>query len=252
MGIALLLAAALAVLPGPRLHVQLRPDLQAVPILMYHVLAAAPRDAAFPGLYVAPREFVAEVDALAARGFRAVTLDRVWRARHGLATLPRRPVVFSFDDGYRSDASVALPVLRAHGWPGVLNLEVANLRPVWGARPSEVHRLIRAGWEIDAHTLTHPDLTRLAPAQVWRQVDGSRVDLRREFHVPADFFAYPSGRYDPAVEAAVRQAGFLGATTTTLGLDTATTSPFALDRIRVAGGEGAAGLLETLRSLGDS
>lgn len=249
MPVALLVTAALAALPQPLVHV--RPDLRPVPILMYHVLAAPPAGTPFPGLYVEPAAFRAQVAALAHAGYRAVTLDRVWRARHGLARLPRKPVVLSFDDGYRSDAAVALPVLRARGWPGILNLELANLRPVWGARPGEVRRLIRAGWEIDAHTLTHPDLTRLAPAQVWRQVHGARVAIQREFHVPALFFAYPSGRWDAAVARAVRRAGFLGASTTAPGLDTVHANPYALDRVRVSGGESAPALLATLRALGD-
>jgi peptidoglycan/xylan/chitin deacetylase (PgdA/CDA1 family) len=248
VGIALLLAAALAAAPQP---VHVRPDLRPVPILMYHVLAPPPSSAPYPGLYVAPAEFRAEVDWLAAHGFTGVTLDHVWQARHGEARLPRKPVVLSFDDGYRSDTTVALPVLRAHRWPGVLNLEVANLKPVWGARPGEVRRLIAAGWEIDAHTLTHPDLTTLGATELWRQVEGSRAAIRLEFHVPVSFFCYPSGRYDQAVEDAVRRAGFLGATTTSEGLWSAHGDPFALERIRVNGGEGAAGLAASLRALGD-
>jgi peptidoglycan/xylan/chitin deacetylase (PgdA/CDA1 family) len=248
VGIALLLAAAAAAIPH---SVHVRPDLRPVPILMYHVIASPPAGARFPELYVAPSEFRAEVDWLAANGYRGVTLDRVWLARHGRATLPRKPIVLSFDDGYRSDATVALRILRAHHWPGVLNLEVANLKPVWGTRPGEVRALVRAGWEVDAHTLTHPDLTALDPAQLWHQVDGSRVAIRREFHVPVRFFCYPSGRFDGAVEADVRKAGFVGATTETLGLDTVHEDPFALDRIRVNGDEGAAGLAESLHALGD-
>lgn len=248
MGIALLLAAAAVALPH---QVHVRPDLRPVPILMYHVIAAPPAGAPFPGLYVAPRELRAEADWLASNGYDAVTLERVWLARHGRATLPRKPVVLSFDDGYRSDASVALRVLGAHRWPGVLNLEVANLKPVWGTRPGEVRALIRAGWEIDAHTLTHPDLTTLDPARLRREVAGSRAAIRREFDVPVLFFCYPSGRYDAAVEQAVRRAGFVGATTERYGLDTATADQFALDRIRVNGGEGAAGLAASLRALGD-
>jgi peptidoglycan/xylan/chitin deacetylase (PgdA/CDA1 family) len=225
-------------------------DRRPVPVLMYHVLAPPPASAVYPGLYVPRREFAAEVSWLAAHGYRAVTLRRVWRAWHGLATLPRRPIVLSFDDGYRTDFTVAMPVLRRRHWPGVLNLEVANLKPVWGARPGEVRALIRAGWEIDAHTLTHPDLTTLDSAALWRQVRGSRVAIRRAFHVPVLFFCYPSGRYDAAAKEAVRRAGFLGATTTAFGLASPRRDPYALPRIRVNGGEGPSGLAASLRALG--
>lgn len=238
-----LLAAAAATVAVPA------PAHRPVPILMYHVLARPSAGAPYPELYVAPAAFHAQVALLARAGYRAVTLREVWQAWHDGGALPRRPVVFSFDDGYRSDAAVALPTLRRRRWPAVLDLEVRDLGPVWGARPGEVRRLIRAGWEIDAHTLTHPDLTSLRPAAAWRQIDGSRLAIRRRFHVPVDFFAYPSGRYDAAVEAEVRRAGFDGALTTADGTARPGDDPFALPRVRVVRGETARMLLAQLHSL---
>jgi peptidoglycan/xylan/chitin deacetylase (PgdA/CDA1 family) len=212
---------------------------------MYHVLAPPLPNATYPELYVKPGDFRAQVEWLAAHGYHAVTLRQVydyWRGEHAL---PRKPVVLTFDDGYHSDFTVALPTLRAQGWPGVLNLEVQNLQPVWGTRPGMVRKLIAAGWEIDAHTMTHPDLTTVDATQLRYQVAGSRAAIRREFHVPVDFFCYPSGRYDDAVVAAVRAAGFLGATTEVEGF-AKPDSLFTLDRVRVNGSDGVAGLAAKL------
>jgi peptidoglycan/xylan/chitin deacetylase (PgdA/CDA1 family) len=216
-----------------------------VPILMYHVIAPPLPNAPYPGLYVKPADFRAQVAWLAAHGYHAVTLRQVydyWRGRHAL---PRKPVVLTFDDGYHSDFTVALPTLHARRWPGVLDLEVQNLQPVWGTRPGMVRKLIAAGWEIDAHTMTHPDLTTVDPAQLRYQVAGSRAAIRRMFHVPVDFFCYPVGRYDGAVLAAVRAAGFLGATTTTEGF-ARPNSLYTLDRVRVNENDGVAGLAAKL------
>jgi peptidoglycan/xylan/chitin deacetylase (PgdA/CDA1 family) len=225
------------------------PDRRPVPILMYHVIAAPPPRVPYPGLYVLPGEFAAEMQWLSRHGYRAVTLDRVWDAWHGAGRLPQKPIVLSFDDGYRSDVTAALPVLRRLRWPGVLNLEVRNLKPVWGTRPGAVQALVRAHWEIDAHTLTHPDLTRIPAAEAWRQVDESRLAIRRMFHVEAEFFCYPSGRYDAAVERLVQRAGYDAATTTVEGLARPGGDPFALRRVRVSGGLGAFGLAATLAAL---
>jgi peptidoglycan/xylan/chitin deacetylase (PgdA/CDA1 family) len=219
-----------------------------VPILMYHVIAPPPTGAPYPGLYVKPADFRGQVGWLAAHGYHAVTLRRVYDYWRGTEALPRNPVVLTFDDGYRSDFTVALPTLRARHWPGVLNLEVRNLQPVWGTRPGMVRKLIAAGWEIDAHTLTHPDLTTVDPAELRREVAGSRAAIRRMFHVPVDFFCYPAGRYDAAVLAAVRAAGFLGATTETEGL-ARPHSLDTLDRVRVNGSDGVSGFAAKLRAL---
>jgi peptidoglycan/xylan/chitin deacetylase (PgdA/CDA1 family) len=217
-----------------------------VPVLLYHAIGAPPPGAPYPELFVSRGLFRAQVRALAAAGYHAVTLDRLWQAWHGRAALPRKAVVLSFDDGYRGDFGAAMPDLRRHGWPGVLNLLVANLhRRGWGLKTWMVRRMVRAGWEVDSHTLTHPDLDTVSPAQLRREVGRSRAVLKRLFGVPVDFFCYPSGVFDPAVIAAVRRAGYLGATTTLPGL-ALPSQPDTLRRVRVDGGEPPATLLQAI------
>jgi peptidoglycan/xylan/chitin deacetylase (PgdA/CDA1 family) len=217
-----------------------------VPVLMYHVIGTPPPSAPYPELFVSRPLFAAQIAALARAGYHAVTLDRVWRAWHGRAPLPPRPVVLTFDDGYRGDFGAAMPILRRHSWPGVLNLLVANLhRHGWGLKAWQVRRMIRNGWEVDSHTLTHPDLATLSPAQLWHEVHGSRAALRRLFHVPVRFFCYPAGAFDAAVIAAVRRAGYLGATTEIPGR-AQRSRPYTLARIRVAGGEPPVELVRTI------
>ena len=204
-----------------------------VAILMYHVVAAAPPGAAYGDLWVPPGRFMQEMRALAHAGYHATTLDAVWRAWHGHGTLPRRPVVISFDDGYQSQSAAARRLLNRLGWPGVLNLLVKNVGLKGGLARNEVRAMLRDGWEIDAHTLTHPDLTTIDASRLRREVAGSRRWLRHAFGAPVDFFAYPSGQYNPVVEAAVRAAGYMGATTTQPGEATRAADPYALPRVRV-------------------
>ena len=107
-----------------------RPGTRAVPILMYHVIAAPPAGAPFPGLYVPPAEFAEQMRALKGAGWTAVTpdeLDAYWR--HGIS-LPRgKPIVLSFDNGYQSQYTRALPVLRKLGWPAEENIQLAGSLP---------------------------------------------------------------------------------------------------------------------------
>jgi peptidoglycan/xylan/chitin deacetylase (PgdA/CDA1 family) len=204
-----------------------------VEILMYHVVAAAAPGAGYRDLWVPPGRFMQEMQALAHAGYHATTLDAVWHAWHGNGTLPRHPIVVSFDDGYQSQSTAARHMLARLGWPGVLNLAVENVGLKGGLARDEVRAMVRDGWEIDAHTLTHPDLTTLDASGLRREVAGSRRWLHRAFGVPVDFFAYPAGRYNPTVEAAVRAAGYLGASTTQSGQATRAADPYALPRVRV-------------------
>ena len=77
----------------------------------------AARGAPFPGLYVEPSEFAAQMRALASAGYHAITQDQMWAYwKRGVALPPGKPIVVSFDNGYQSQYTNALPVLR--GWAG--------------------------------------------------------------------------------------------------------------------------------------
>jgi peptidoglycan/xylan/chitin deacetylase (PgdA/CDA1 family) len=220
----------------------------AIPILMYHVVSAPKPGTPNVQLWTPPARFRAQMLALRAAGYRAITLAQAWRAwRHG-GPLPRRPIVISFDDGYLSHWTRARPVLRRLGWPGVLNLELRNVGPD-GLPAPLVRGLVASGWEVDSHTIDHPDLTTVDDARLRFELVASRRALRRRFGVRADFFCYPSGRHDPRVEAAVRAAGYLAATTTEPGWARAGDDPYALPRVRVDGSEPAAALLAQLTRL---
>jgi len=218
----------------------------AVPILMYHVIAAPFPTSPFPGLYVPPGEFAAQMQALASAGYHAVTLDQVWAALHGTGSLPARPIVISFDNGYRSQYTQALPVLRRLHWVGNENLQLSGLPPRQGGLSSiQIRGLIAAGWELDTQGLSHADLTGLGATALHREV-AVRSLIRRRYGVDAKWFCYPSGRYDAMVIAAVKAAGYVGATTVSPGWATRTDDPYRLPRLRVLGGTDPHALLELI------
>jgi peptidoglycan/xylan/chitin deacetylase (PgdA/CDA1 family) len=219
-----------------------------VPILMYHVISSPPASVAYPDLYVKPSDFSAQMAWLSRHGYHVMTLQRVYDHWTKGSRLPAHPIVISFDDGYLSQYTHAFKTLRRYHWLGVENLEVNFLQPLGGLRPWRIRNLIAGGWEIDAHTITHPDLTRLDEYDLRREVAGSRSIIRRDFHVPVNFFCYPAGRYDARVITEVQRAGYLGATTTNYGL-ARPRDVFMLDRIRINGSDGLRGFAAKLSGL---
>lgn len=213
----------------------------AVPILEYHVVGYRAAGAPNEGLYVTPADFRAQVAWLARNGWHAVTMDAVLDHWLRGAPLPAKPVALTFDDGYPGDWQDALPTLAARHWPGNLNLQVGNLVP------KRVRQLIAAGWEIDVHTFTHPDLTTVSASQLTREVAGARSWIRSVFHVRADVFCYPAGRYDARVVVAVQHAGFRAAETENQGWASPGQGLETLDRLRVGPTTGTAGLAAYLR-----
>jgi len=213
-----------------------------VPILEYHVLGRPQGEVPYPDLYVPRAAFRKQMDWLDDHGYQAVTLEEVEEAWYHGGTLPPKPIVISFDDGYRPQYTFALPQLRKHGWPGVLNLKAEGS----DLYESNVKAMLAAGWELAAHTIHHPDLTTLGPEALDEEVAGSRHILQREYHVPVKNFCYPSGRFDEAVIAAVKSAGYEGATTELPGYATRQ-HPFELARIEVLGSWGVSDLAAALR-----
>ncbi len=229
------------------------PGQRAVPILMYHVIAAPPVGAPFPGLYVPPAEFAEEMQSLKDAGWHAVTPDQLrayWT--RGIPLGPGKPIVLSFDNGYESQYTQALPVLRRLGWVGEENIQLTGLPPSQGGiGQREIRELVKDGWELDTQGFSHADLVTLDAAELHYQVAVARAVVQRRYRVPVNWFCYPSGHYNATVIAAVRAAGYAGSTTVVPGWAKREDDPYRLPRLRVLGGTSGASLLSELQAIRD-
>jgi peptidoglycan/xylan/chitin deacetylase (PgdA/CDA1 family) len=227
------------------------PGTASVPILAYNVInAVPPSSGASPDLYVPADEFSAQMDALKAAGWHAVTLAQLqayWT--HGTSLGAGKPIVISFDGGYASQFTNALPVLKRLGWIGVVNVEANGRSPAdGGLNDAQIHGLITAGWELDAASGSQTDLTGLSDAAARQQIASDRQTLQSRYGVPVNWFSYASGRYNLIVTTAVRAAGFTGATTLEAGWASPKEDRFLLPRLRVVGGTSPSALSSQIDS----
>jgi len=208
-----------------------------LPILTFHALDDEARSA----IAYSPARFARALETLQRLGPHALELTEVGaRLRNG-ASFPARAVVLTFDDGYRSVYDVAFPLLLRYGFSATVFLTVGreatgaedrlpsmNGRPMlsWG----EIRAMHRAGITFGAHTLTHPDLTRLPAGRVEIEVRASKATIEDRLGTPVVCFAYPYGRYDRRSHALVRQH-FACACSDALGLMSARSDPWALERV---------------------
>ena len=227
----------------PRRHQTTRTTVQpgttSVPILVYHVINSQPAgSSANAALYVPSAEFSSQMQTLESNGWHAVTLNQVeayWT--HGTSLGAGKPFVITFDNGYASQYTNALPVLKGLGWPAVENLQLNGLPPSdGGLTDAQIRGLIAAHWELDTQGLDHTDLTTLDPVQVANDLTTARQMLQTRYGVPVNWFSYPSGDYDPTVTAAVRTAGYVGATTVSQGWASPGQDRFRLPRLPVTAG----------------
>jgi peptidoglycan/xylan/chitin deacetylase (PgdA/CDA1 family) len=177
-------------------------------------------------LQVSPARFRMQLELLRDAGFRFVTMAEFARRAGDAAPEPGLAVV-TFDDGMRNNHAVALPILSEYGIPATVYVTIGFIGGYspWLAPGGdgammlepELHELVAAGWELGAHTMTHPDLSTLDYNACRAEIEESRTALERIAGVPVQTFAYPFGRYGPAALAAVQDAGLLAAVTTGSG-----------------------------------
>lgn len=213
----------------------------AVPVLMYHVIAPGPNS-----LYVPPAELQAQLSLLASHGFETISLAQLAaHFAHGVS-LPDRPVVLTFDDGYISAYTAALPLLQQYGMTATFFIITDLVGQAGYVSWEQVAELAAAGMEIGAHTITHPDLRNLTGVGLTREVAGPQQMMTDKLGHRIDFFAYPAGAYNTETVAVVSEH-YVGAVTTHPGAATPCQDPALWHRIRVNQGTPAAALLDTIK-----
>jgi peptidoglycan/xylan/chitin deacetylase (PgdA/CDA1 family)/SAM-dependent methyltransferase/GT2 family glycosyltransferase len=218
----------------------------AVPILMYHRIATD-GPAALAGYRVAPELFAAQMDALYRAGYHTIRLEEWINALTRNEQLPGKPIILTFDDGYRDFLTGAMPVLRYYGFSATVFLvaerigRVANWDSAYGeAAPllswQEVHALQDAGTEFGCHSALHWPMTGMSLAELTEDTARSRAILEEGMGVPVNSLAYPYGAENEFVRRAVADLGFQAAVTCYRGISRLGDDPLRLRRIEVQGG----------------
>lgn len=204
-----------------------------IPILTFHAL-----DEVGTVLSFSPRVFERGLAHLHAWGYRALTLADVAAKIRQRAELPERAVVLTFDDGYRSVYEHAFPILQRWQMPATIFLTVGTAAtdrlPSFGGREmlswAEIREMQKCGIAFGAHTLTHPNLTRLPLADAEREMRVSQEIIAQALGVAVETLAYPGGRSNARVRA-IAQKYFACACTDALGLASVRSDPYALARV---------------------
>jgi peptidoglycan/xylan/chitin deacetylase (PgdA/CDA1 family) len=118
-------------------------------------------------------------------------------------------VSLSFDDGW-ADQMAAKQILADHGLHGTFFVITGRVGTPGHMGWDQVGAVYASGNEIGGHTVTHPDLTTLSPAQQQAEICGGRQGLLARGY-PQLSFAYPQGRPNSTSEDLVEQCGYASA-----------------------------------------
>jgi len=186
------------------------------------------------------------LDWLEANGYSTVGLADVYDHWYNEKPLPEKPIVLTFDDGYRNMYDIVLPLLLARDMQATFFLYPAKFNTPTGLTPDMVATLAKNGMEIGSHTSNHNDLTKISASQLKKELEDSKKNLEKITGQPVEFLCYPAGRFNSQVIAETKKTGYLAAVTTQMGKTADKQDPFQWKRIRINYSDGLNGFIKKI------
>ena len=226
------------------------PDLR-VPVFMYHEVVPDDEQIEVPATHVTVGELKSQLVYLQKKGYTAVTLEDLYEFMTHRKPLPAKPVVITFDDGYRSFYELVYPMLRELNYKASLSLINGPMNE-YGAYYyvswSQVREMTGSGLvEITSHTGSHRLLGKLTDdAELKNELAGSREEIAKYLGWKPEIIVYPVGSYNTRVIQAAKAAGYKMGITMEKGVNKYGDSVWEIKRILVRHGDTGEDLLKKL------
>ena len=198
-----------------------------IPILYYHSIKSVSKNE----LCMPPEKFEKQIAYLSQQGYHSVTLTQLNDFFYGNGQLPEKPIVITFDDGYKDNYETAFPILKKYSFTATVFVITSNVGHSNNLTWSQLEDLTHNGWLVESHTVSHYDLTKLDSRKLAQELNDSKTSLEKHLGTKVDFFAYPSGQFNENVEKAVKNAGYLMAFTTQRGWANRAMNPLLIHRV---------------------
>ncbi len=233
---------AAALKPGQVIIIPLKPynrgglslsGYQTVPVLCYHRFSKTFSDK----MTVREEDFEKQMRFLHDHGYHVISLDQLFDFLNFKGQIPKKSVVITIDDGWRSTYDIAYPVLKRYGYPATLFV-YTNL--ITGSSKTLSWDLVKImyanGIDMQCHTKTHRSLHWKRNEESFRQYfDAVQVELaeseeilKKWLNKEPPYLAYPYGDTNHLVIEVLKKRGFKAAFTVKRG-----TNPFFTDRYRL-------------------
>lgn len=206
---------------------------------MYHYVSEPPADADIyrRDLSVTPERFAEHLRYLKEAGYTSITLDDLLYALTTGRSLPDKPIILTFDDGYADNYENAFRLLNSYGFIGhfFIITDFANQGRDGYLSWPQIEEMAAAGHRFGSHSRDHPNLSdQSVDYLVWQSL-GSKEAIEEHLGYHPRWIAYPSGEYDDQTIAVYHSAGYWGGLTIQQGIKNSSDNIFELRRVRVRG-----------------
>lgn len=211
---------------------------QTIPILTYHRFA---ENCSSP-LCMPARTFERQMRYLKDNGYHVITAEELLAFLEYRQRLPRKSVLITMDDGYRSVYDIAYPILQKYGFKATLFIYtsfvgVSKMAITW----DQLKEMKANGFTIGSHTIYHSDLTQPKEdeteqahlARIKNELFGSKKIIDKKMGQNTYFLAYPFGYYDQRSIQIAKQAGYKIAMSVKRGGNAFFANPLTLKRDQI-------------------
>jgi peptidoglycan/xylan/chitin deacetylase (PgdA/CDA1 family) len=223
-----------------------------IPILMYHDVQR-PDPSPIGSYTLSLQAFERQLDFLS-RARRVISFQSLFNIMEGREPRTGKEVIITFDDGYESFRTLALPALVARGLTATVFVVASQIggynkwdvdaglsRDKRSLMDEEaLKEVIDAGMEIGVHGWAHRDMTRCSNEELSQEILDSKQRIERQLGVKASVFAYPYGKFNESHFDLLKEAGYLGAVSIFSDQRYVTSNPFAMRRVYVHANDGMA------------
>jgi len=183
--------------------------------------------------------FDEQLNYLHQEGYTTISLNEFLAFQDGQKTLPAKPIILTFDDGFMSNYLYAFPILKKYGMKATIFATVEqdsrNFKKYAAVdvplTRDQMIEMSEYGISIESHSMTHRYLSDLEPEVVRWELEESRRLLENLLRRPVRFIAIPSGAYSRAVKRAVKEAGYYAAFCMSKGTNNRKSDRHALRRL---------------------
>ena len=213
----------------------------AITILCYHRFGPRPNN-----LTVTPAAFEAQMAYLAAHGYTVIPIARLPAYLEGREPIPRKAIVITIDDGYRSTFDVAYPILRKHRFPATVFLYTDFVGAPDALTWPQMKEMTASGLvDLQPHSKTHSNLTVRQNGEqdsryrerVRREVDAPVDAIRSQLGMSSIAYAFPYGDVNDVVVGELRSKGVKLGVTVTPGGNAFFAPPYMLRRTMIFGSD---------------
>ncbi|MDV3427293.1 MAG: polysaccharide deacetylase family protein [Bacillota bacterium] len=215
-----------------------------IPILMYHSITKENGNS----LQLSKEDFYRQMKYIKENSYTPINLDDLFDFLSGKRKAPKKPIVFTFDDGYEDNYINAYPILKEFGFKATI-FDITNTIDKNNAyiKSNQIKEMINNGISIESHTIDHNNLAGLSYKSQYEILKKAREDLEGIEGRKIKYLAYPSGKYNSFTEKAAKDAGYIMAVTTYPGFASESNGYLFLHRVRVSSGRSLEEFIKSIR-----